>query len=447
MKVTVLIPRTESDIEVADILKRFVSTGLMRPFILYDLPDQGIWIDKSENPEYSSFNNLIAEIEGCDLIRYIFYTASSEPVDPEYTSGVAEMRRTMSRRDLRTVFGGVYTCQSDEQLSTELFGAHNRYFDYNLVVPPEDSLGEKNSPVLSIKSTSRRDEILANTLGTVGGLWWWIDVTPIDSMQHAGEGDLQRVRLAKTTCRMTKSKDLVTEVIYNVLSGDGKRLLPRECVAHGQPQRAIDELHQALVPVGRVSPIGFSYRPFKRPEPPEKTRLGVLQALRLFGRELVTEMRNVLASVPQTLMATFKRRIRKIEKGVERVVTDQTFGSDSRIIVGVSDTTDVSLMMDQATRCRELDQLPDLGNFRAYPTPKVWSTLTAMLISAADGGETPEALSPWKGLEWHDQRAVIEDLHLLAPDLRSVADESAIRPHDVQTIQAILTSANGTGVT
>lgn len=443
MKLTVLIPRTETDKKVAEILKRYVLTGLVRPFILYELPEQAIWVDESANPEYSSLNNLIAEIEGCDLIRYICYSTSSEPVDPDYISRVVDMRRAMSRRDLEAVFGGVFACQSSEQLPHELFGVHNRYFDYNLVVLPEDSLGEKNSPTLSISSAGRRDELVANTLGIVGGLWWWLDGAPVDSMQHAGEGDLQRIRLTKATCRMTKSKDLVTEAIDNVLSGDGKRLLPRECVAHGQPERAIEELHNVLVPTGQVSPIGFSYRPFKKHGPPPKTKLSILQALKLFFEELMAELQNVLASIPQALKAALRRRFRKIEEGMERVVADQTFGGDSQIIVGVRDTTDVDLIMDQATRCRELDQLPDLGNFRAFPTPKVWTTLTAAVVAAADGGEIPEALRSWKGLEWHERRAVIEDLDMLAPDLRHEVVESAIRPHDVQIIRAVLGSANG----
>ena len=442
MKLTVLIPRTENDKRVAEILKRYVSTGLMRPFILYELSDRGVWIDQSEDPEYSSLSNLISEIDGCDLIRYICYSATDEEVDSDYLTDVAEIRRSMSSPDFETVFGSVYSCQSDERLPYGLFGAHNRYFDYNLVVVPEDSLGETNSPTVSIDSASRVDEVVANALGIVGGLWWWLDESPLDSAQHAGEGDLQRVRLTRATCRMVKSKDLVTEAVHNVLSGDGKRLLPRECVAHGQPERAINELHSVLAPPGKVSPIGFSYRHFPSPAPPAKERLGIIQALKLFGAELVVEIRTVLTAIPQMLKASVRRRLRRIEEGVGRVVTDQTFGTESAIIVGVKDTTDVGLIMDQAMRCRELDQLPDLGNFRAVGTPKVWRTLTTAIISAADGGEIPEALKSRDGLEWHEQRAVIEELDLLVPDLRSEIGDSMIRPHDVQTIRAILSAAD-----
>ena len=92
---------------------------------------------------------------------------------------------------------------------------------------------------------------------------------------------------------------------------------------------------------------------------------------------------------------------------VEDMVSDQTFGRDSKIMVGVRDTNDVYLLMDQAARCRELDQIPDLGNYRAVSTPRVWTALMNSVISAADGGDYPAPLK-WKGLEWHERRAVIE---------------------------------------
>ncbi len=446
MKLTVLIPRTENDKRVVEILKRYVSTGLMRPFILYELPDRGVWIDQSEDPEYSSLYNLIAEIDSCDLIRFICYSASDEEVDSDYPAQVKKLWRYMRNQGFESVFGSVYSCQTDKRLPHGLFGDHNRFFDFNLVVVPEDSLGETNSPTLEIDSASQVEEVIGNTLGIVGGLWSWLDESPLDSARNAGQGNLQRVRLTRATCRMVKSKDLVTEAVHNVLSGDGKRLLPSGCVPHGQPERAIDELHSVLVPPGKVSPIGFSYQHFKSPAPPAKERLGIVQALELFAKELAVELQTVLTAIPQMLKDRVRRRLRRIEEGVGRVVTDQTFGKESAIIVGVKDTTNFNFIMDQAMRCRELDNLPDLGNFRAYGTPKVWTTLTEAVISAADGHDIPEDLNSWDGLEWQEQRAVIEKLDLLAPDLRSEIGDSMIRPHDVQTIRAILSvsdEANG----
>ena len=441
MKLTILIPRTESDQRIAEVLQRYSSAGLVRPFILYKLPDQGTWIDNAERTEYIHFNDLIAEVEACDLIRFICYSTSTEPVDVDYMEAVSELRLSMNRTDIETTFGGVYLCTADERFPHELFADHNRYFNYNLVVLPEDSLGERNSPTLTVKAAGRRDEVIANVLAIVGGLWWWLDDAPLDTMQHSGEGDLQRVRFVKTTTRMTKSKDLVTEAIVNVLSGDGKRLLPRECVAHGQPDRAINELHDVLVRPDAVSPIGFSYRSFRKAQAPQRKKVGILEALKLFVGELIVELRNVPKTLLEGLKQSISRRVRKIEYRVEQVVADQTFGSDSRIMVRIRETDDVDLMMDQAARCRELDQIPDLGDYRAFPTPGAWKMLTRAIVAAADGSDIPSNLK-WNGLEWHESRAVVENVELLVPDLRSVGSSTVVRPHDVQTIRAILRSAD-----
>ena len=439
MKLTILVPRTESDCRVAEVLQHYSSAGLVRPFILHKFPDQGTWVDNSTKAEYANLNDLMAEVEECDLIRFICFSASTSTVDVnDYVAAVSELRRSMNRTDIETTFGSVNLCAADDRHAYELFGDYNRYFNYNLVILPEDSLGERNSPTLTLKAANRREALIANILAIVGGLWWWLDEAPLDAMQHSGEGDLQRVRLAKATARMTKSQDLVSDAIVKVLSGDGKRLLPRECVAHMQPDRAINDLYDALIRPGGVSPIGFSYRPFRKAEPPARKKLGILAALQLFLNEFMVELRNVPKSLLQGLKGGFLRRVRRIEGRVEQMVEDQTFGPDSRIMVGVRDTNDVHLMMDQAARCRELDQIPDLGDYRAYPTPGIWKTLTKAIVSAADGGDVPSNLR-WSGLEWHERRAVVEDLDLLAPDLGS-GTHSVIRPHDVQAIRAVLMS-------
>ena len=441
MRLTIVVPRTESDQRVADILQRYASAGFVRPFILLRLPDEGTWVDDSGKTEYANFNNLLAEVEGCDLIRFICFSTSTDPVDSEYAKVVSTLRQSMNHIDIETSFGGAYLCASDEVPPSELFSDHNRYFNYNLVVLPEDSLGEVNSPTLMLKAANRRDEVMANMLAVVGALWWWLDEAPLDGMQHAGEGDLQRVRLAKVTARMTQSKDLVTEAINNVLGGDGKRLLPRECVAHGQPEMAISELHHVLTRSDAVSPIGFSYRPYRKAAPSARKALSIIGALRLFFGELMTELHHVPRTVVEGMKNSVRRRVRRIEEKVEDMVSDQTFGRDSKIMVGVRDTNDVYLVMDQAARCRELDQIPDLGNYRAVSTPRVWTALLNSVISAADGGDYPAPLK-WDGLEWHERRAVIEDLRLIAPDLRNTKTLSGIRAHDVQSIRAVLASSD-----
>ncbi len=437
MKLTILVPRTEADQRIAEILRRYVSAGYIRPFIQFRLPDEGAWVDESDKPEYSNFNNLLAEIEGCDLIRFICFSTGTDAVDPDYVSAMMTLRQSMTHTDIETSFGGVYLCTADDKLPNELFTNYNRYFNYNLVVLPEDGLGERNSPTLPLTATNRRDEVMANMLAVVGGLWWWLEDAPLDEMQHAGEDDLQRVRFAKVTTRMTKSKDLVTEAIINVLGGDSKRLLPRECVAHGQPESAINELHHVLTGSDTVSPIGFSYRPYRKAQPPARKALSIVGALKLFFAELSTVMRHIPTTVIEGMRDSIRRRIRRVEAKVEDIVSEKTFGRDSMIMVGVRDTNDINLVMDQAARCRELDRIPDLGNYRAVGTPGVWSALRNAVISAADGGDYPAALK-WQGLEWHEHRAVIEDLELLAPDLRRAETMLGIRAHDVQAIRAIL---------
>ena len=318
MKLTIIVPRTEADQRVADMLQRYASVGFVRPFILLRLPDEGTWVDDSGKTEYANFNNLLAEVEGCDLIRFICFSTSPDPVDSDYAKAFSTLRQSMHHTDIETSFGGAYLCTSDEMPPSDLFSDHNRYFNYKLVVLPEDSLGEINSPTLMLNNANRRDEVLANMLAVVGGLWWWLDDAPLDEMQHAGEGDLQRVRLAKVTTRMTKSKDLVTEAIANVLGSDGKRLLPRECVAHGQPEKAISDLHHVLTRSDGVSPIGFSYRSYRRAAPPARKALSIVGALRLFFGELMTELHHVPRTVVEGMKNSVRRRIRRIEENGRR---------------------------------------------------------------------------------------------------------------------------------
>ena len=441
-KVTVLIPRTDSDRRTVEILQRYADAGLVRPFIVCHMPDQAAWVHAGEGTEYRSLESLIAEIEQCDLIRFLCYTASSEPVDENYIASIKNLRDDSEKRDVKTVFGGVYGCTAARELPNGLFDSYNRFFNYNLVILPEHSLGEENSPTLSITTDNQRDEIVGSILAIVGGLWRWLDDSPLDALKHAGDDNRQRVRLARATTRIVKSEDFVAAAVDNILGGKDKSPLPRprDCGHHGQPDDAIDELHSVLVPSSGRSPIGFSYRPYQSPKPRPEKQISILEVLKLFREELMFELMRAPKALLNALKDSVNRRTRRIEKKVEQVVAKQTFGTDSRIVVGIRDTDNVDLMMDQTARCTELNRIEDLGNYRAIRTAEVWRTLMDVVVSAADGGEIQLALNDWKGLQWHERPAVVKDLERLAPDLRSAPDDSMVRPHDVQAIRAILKS-------
>lgn len=443
-KVTVVLPMAKTDLRVANVLQQFVGAGLVRPFGLFRASNDLLWMNGSDQTIYGNLNDFLTKIQECDLLRLICFTASTSPFDSSRATDdieaiVNSTKISTDRSGIKTVFGGVYLCADGQQLPSDLFGEYCRYFNYNLVILPEDGLGERNSPTLRL-TTGDCHEMMANALAVVGGLWRWLDDAPLDQMRHSGDNDRQRVRFARVATRMTKLDDLVSDAIANALDGDGKSMLPRDCVHHRWPESAVDELHSVLTGRNAVSPVGFSYRPYSSPSQPSRKTLGIGGALRLFLEELLVELPNVPRAVVENMKDSIRRRTRKIEGRMEELVADRTFGRDSSIIVRLRDNADLDLTMDPSARCRELDKLSDVEDFRAISTPGIWSSLTNAIISAADGGSFPPGLG-WDGLEWKGQRAVIEDPKLLAPDLRNAPAGLPVRPHDVQAIRAILDSA------
>lgn len=449
MIITVLVPRTSSDRAVLDQLAKYVGAGIMRRFMVLELPDRARWIDDKESwiddngsDGSSPIDEMVSNIGGVEALRVICFSASSEQPEGNFARDVGQLRRTLSIVSKDVIFGGVYGCRAGETMPATLFAEHNRYFNFNLVLLPEESLGETGSRTRRIRDADVLHEAIASVIALVGAIWIWLERGPLDDIAHSGHGDLQRIRLVRTFTRVALTEDVVSSTLAGALGGGGKSLRPRGCVPHTESERAIDELCTVLIPEDGASPIGFSFRPLARVSEAPKPSLGILEALKLFWTELQDELLNVPRITLGRMRHQIDARVKRVEKRIEKITTDGTFGSDSRIVIKLREASDLSLAMDQAARSRELDRLSDLEHYGVSATPNTWKILTNAVLSAADGGDAPAALKPWEGLRWQGQRAVVTDLELLAPNLGQQGRYSTdARPHDVQVTRARLMSA------
>ena len=443
MIITVLVPRTSSDHSVLDQLEKYVRAGIMRRFIVLELPDKARWIDDQVSDRSTPIDDLVSEIPGFKTLRVVCFSANSEPSDGSYERYVSQLRRRLSIGSQDVILGSVYGCQAGETMPAALFAEHNRYFNFNLVLPPEESLGETDSPTRRIKDSDVLHEAIASVIALVGAIWIWLERGPLDDMAHSGHGDLQRVRLVRTFTRVALTEDVASSTLVGLLGGGGKGLLPRGCVRHTEPERAIDELCSVLIPDDGVSPIGFSFRPLARASETPKRKLGILEALRLFWTELQQELLNIPRIALGRIRQQIDERAKGVEQRIEKVATDITFGSDSRIVLELRQTSGLNLAADQAARSKELDRLSDLEHYGAPATPATWKILMSAVLSVADGGDVSATLKPWEGFQWQGQRAVItdSDLELLAPNPgQQIQHSTDIRPHDVHVTRARLMS-------
>ena len=455
MNLTVLIPRTPEDDVVLNRLQDYLSAGVLQPFSVARLSGdtREVLLSHADGQEpYQSLSGALNATSGCELVRLIVISISCHSDDERFSDFVQachdELEEVTRDTGVKYIQGSIFACMPDKVLPYTIMGDHNRYFNFNLVVVPEDHIGESDAALAMISKEEELHEVMASMVALIGGLWTWLDGGPLDEFESDHDEHHDRIRLARATTRMASTEDVSANRILDQLEGrteDGviKRVPPRDCRAHPDAPLAIMQLHQTLVPAFGDSPIGFSYRTHSgdRGYDARARQLDLVRAMRLFASEL----RGELAAMPREVLDRIKGMVRKAVRATEEKVMKLTWGVDSSIVLDMMESTDLQKVMHHRVRYRDLEahfstkRKSDSSSSVVYRT--AWKQLVDTMIAAADGSSVDGTLLPDSFVsDTQGSRIVdVDDIGLLAPKMFGTVEtmsdsEVEFDPDDLKAI-------------
>ena len=260
----------------------------------------------------------------------------------------------------------------------------------------------------------------------VGGLWTWMDRGVLDDEHSLNVEQRSYVRLARLALRVVDAGDLSSRMIGWAMNPGGVWPIPKDYVAHDQPAVAVATLAEAIA----ASPeCRFSFSPYVPHPPPKRKRFGLWAAIKLFYARLWAHLRGM----PGEALARLRD---KVETSIDQYVQARTFGADSEIVVRIGQRpANATELSDGINRITLLGQLREVTIPAPQPSPDTWRMVRSVAFGAADGGDFAGTLKGHEP-EWQQQRAVIDDRHLIAPDPGEPDSTLAfvIEPHEMHAV-------------
>jgi hypothetical protein len=411
MKICVVYPYGPADWDVANLLVDLASHDLLHPFGLLR-QDGTVDIVRGRRRTSGQVDDQLARLGALELVRLLVLNVDGVPMGDGELGLVSSLADRLSANRISTTRGVVAYPLHGEGISRR---ALSIFWNYNIVMVPEDGLGEPNTLPVPMTDPSRRSASAASAVALVGGLWRFLPESPLDDIRIAGDGNIQRLRLGRLTTRVVDAGDLTQRTIEWATATGTHLPAPPGCVRHGEPERAVEALADALAPRSGRSPIGFGYQPAAPVVRTAQTRLGIVDAIKRFFGEVWLELK----PMPRhALMGAIDRT----KARVERAVQEKTYGVDSDIVVSLRRPKNDQFLANPSERSAQIAGLPGLQFTGGLPAVKTWDSFSRAVLAAVDGGELPQVVGNAQ-LVWAGQRAVIGNVGLIAAP--SLVDEGS----------------------
>lgn len=412
LTVVYLAPRTGG---VIDLITELSQVGMMRPIVLFDSELVATLVaDGAASP--IDFDVYTAE-SGIGYYRLIAFGLAGEPVQERILDEVERQTQRLTAVGATVIRISLTAAPHGEPIDHDAFPP---YWNRNLVLESTDSAGEPNYPTLDLVDERRLLAVATSALALIGGSWAFLSGGPLDDADGTdGVANQARVRMIRSTTRVVDAGGIAAQAVSTAL-GTGVRLPPPPgCVRHGAPGAVLDDVVRLILPPsGDDSPLGFAYRLPPPSGPSERHELTWIDAIKLYARELVLELKRLPYEALEQGLRTVRTR-------VGNAIQSNTFGPDSTIGVRFAQVDSVALL-DQQQRIQEVASLPEIVRSMPPETPTVWTTLSALVLGLADGSEMPAGFVALP-LEWGGTRGVVNDTTLLvSPDL-ATSDGGAFR--------------------
>ena len=217
--------------------------------------------------------------------------------------------------------------------------------------------------------------LLALTMS--GGFVWQLGALA-PKMADQVIGTHRSLRVGRAYLRVVSAGRLTDEVLAGAFPKSGPWSIPTDvpnalAVPPGTP--VSNSLVQSLVKRGK-----FTYKVWQDPKREKAKDMGLLQGLKLFGKEFVAALKSIPASL-----------VEKVKGDVEDFMQKLTFGDNASVLLRFDPRVD-DLNADDAI---EVIRNLQLGNtVDPISDPEPWEVLQRVSLGVVDGGRFPEGIAP-----------------------------------------------------
>ena len=217
--------------------------------------------------------------------------------------------------------------------------------------------------------------LLALTMS--GGFVWQLGALA-PKMSDQVIGTHRSLRVGRAYLRVVSAGRLTDEVLAGAFPKSGPWSIPTDvpnalAVPPGTP--VSNNLVQSLVKRGK-----FTYKVWQDPKREKAKDMGLLQGLKLFGKEFVAALKSIPASL-----------VERVKGDVEDFMQKLTFGDNASILLRFDPKVD-DLNADDAI---EVIRNLQLGNtVDPISDPEPWEVLQRVSLGVVDGGRFPEGIAP-----------------------------------------------------
>lgn len=217
--------------------------------------------------------------------------------------------------------------------------------------------------------------LLALTMS--GGFVWQLGALAPE-MADQVIGTHRSLRVGRAYLRVVSAGRLTDEVLAGAFPKSGPWSIPTDvpnalAVPPGTPVN--NSLVQSLVARGK-----FTYKVWQDPKREKAKDMGLLQGLKLFGKEFVAALKSIPASL-----------VEKVKGDVEDFMQKLTFGDNASVLLRFDPRVD-DLNADDAL---EVIRNLQLGNtVDPISDPEPWEVLQRVSLGVVDGGRFPEGIAP-----------------------------------------------------
>jgi len=287
-------------------------------------------------------------------------------------------------------------------------------WDFNLIIEPEDSIGEAGFLAAPLGADNGAASAAAGA-ALVGGLFEFLSEGVLDGWRESSSDNMLRVRLARWHLRIVDVRDLTGEVVDLALNDGSHWHKPDEFSSHPNSEMAMADLANQV-----STELRFNYERMGPAGSPPRVKIGIFSAVRLYFRRLSQIMGHVVQAMSDEIRGAFAESVSSLAQGV-------TFGSDSRVQVVMGQLKgEERLPLGHHWRDEQLRNC-DSNLPSPIPDPGSWETLRSVMFGVADGGDFAHAMAG-KELSHQEARVVVTNPSVIVevdPEPFEISDTEA----------------------
>lgn len=349
-----------------------------------------------------------------DLVRLISLSLSGESLHPDVLSFVDQIQKQLQPGGIVLDKYSIVVPKTSDEVDERAF---YRYWNYNLLVEPADMAGESGFSQVQIDNEAKQSIIGTSVVCMLGALWKWLEESPLDDNRiRAAVGNVgvfdddgrgPRLRIIRLVTRIVDAGNVTMQAIARALSPGVQLPPPVGCSRHGDPQSFITGVSKAMFESSDPFGFGLCYRPFPGESIAAPTKIGPIEAIKLF----FTEVGRVLSGMPAEFI---DRKTAAVSKRIEDFVAARTFGSDSRLVVSLEAGDQRSLVLDPAKRISGIAISSTGSEGSISPSPQTWIGLANLTFAIVDANEH-HGVRRFQIPSWDGSPAVVTDFSVMAP--------------------------------